>query len=151
KKLASQTEKATWLEQNGKDVCDDVLDQHLEQTHAIPENVSVSDQGKAFEVKCSDLKKITDGKKYDLYLAFKYDSKGEITGLDPIEKFSATNTCYSARFINYLMKGLKEDDVISFSPGSISGKNTVKIELKGKTRPYYDFSQEPAALPSSDP
>jgi len=151
--LTKIDEKANWLREKGKDVCENILEKAVLDIHELkgqPLNI----KGK-YPISWGELKDIIKEFKYEKYLGVNIED-GIINSLKLEDKYGVAKYSFSPVLIRSLGKKYAKDDstLFLFSLAQISEESNglqpaVVIQVNG-TPFYYDYSNEPPVGPNNN-
>lgn len=156
-------EKAKWLKQNGRNVCDDTLKNAVLKKHKVIGTLS-NLKGK-YVTTWGKLKPIIGSYKYERYLNIEHN-KEKIIGVNEVNSYIPKNNGahfrFSAALINFLAAEYAKDEnsEFQFSFANLDQKRNnsvqtvVVIQVIGnpsdenpvRENPYYDYSTDPKMI-----
>ena len=138
-------DKAKWLREYGKTVCQDTLFPAIIKDHAVSAADITFSSSDSFNIKWKDLDFFLDKNYYNGYLSFDID-KEEVKAIKLVPKFTTNYPCYSVPFFRAIAdeNELEEDSEIEFKFGKIATKDRVIVIVNNPMGiAYYDFSNDP--------
>lgn len=148
--LKTVDEKAEWLRNNGKSVCENILNEGIKNSHTVKiSDITSTNNNSSYTIKWKDIEPLIGNYFYDRYVTFDIVND-KIRGLKLISKFRADIPCYSIPFIKYLNKehSLNPESEIEFKLAEIFKSEKVIILVKDTSNTIfiYDYSDEPKSL-----
>ncbi|TDP61017.1 hypothetical protein [Flavobacterium dankookense] len=148
KKYNQQTsleDKAQWLRDYGKAVCEDTLHAAILKDHSVRASDVTFSTGVPFKIKWEDLDAFLDQNFYNAYVSFDI-YKTNITGIKLIPTFTTSYPCYSVPFFKVIAaeNKLKPTSEIEFKFGKIATNDRVIVIVNNDMgTAYYDYSNDP--------
>ncbi|MES2486065.1 MAG: hypothetical protein V4581_09005 [Bacteroidota bacterium] len=142
--LSTIEEKAQWLRDNGKNVCEDTIYQSTIDIHSIPTTATiVRATGNSLNMSWQNINTFISSTLYNGYVAFDFDSSNNITNIKLIPVYNKNITCYSVPLLKSIARknSFTNVSMIEFYNATVNSKPTVII--KAGTTSLYDFSDEP--------
>lgn len=146
-KLTKLDQKVSWLQQNGKNVCEPELEDAIIKSHSISPNNYTTTSKVPFTITTKEIKDFVDMNYYNAYVSFDFDTDKEIHNIKMIPKFDTIVSSYSPPFFRTIIKknNLSDNDIIQFKKALIKGKEKIVVVIE-KDNVAYDYSNEPKSL-----
>ena len=146
--LATTEEKADWLREYGKAVCDDILDEATRNTHTINTTEFTAKPKGSLKKDWNEIKsKTSHFAVYESYISFKIDPVSkDIIDLKIIPYFDKKTPSYSLALFRSIAKQNNDANItFEFMYASVEAGETIVIKVTDLNNQvsYFDYSDEP--------